>query len=288
MNTSRDVRLSIDWISTTSHKREANLAYASYPELNDWENWKSCTPRNGYTIGARHTTGVSSYANMNRTDMGTHSIYTSKSLKRIEQMNGTSGIDILKYHVENGHSIARVDIALDFINFGFDVQDFADSWRNGDCVTRLRSCNEVRGLDTDGHTLYIGSQKTRKKLIRIYNKGAEQELNVDWIRCELQLMGKPATNLGLLWIASDDSEQFLLKAIKEIVDFPMINGWNMVFSGVQPIKIGSQSNEKGDTRDWLLNQVIPSLARECVLDAEFWIQFSYMNELEVKRLKGVK
>lgn len=288
-NSLKEVSLTIDWISVTSHKPHEKMTYASYPELHDWENWTTCTPRNGYTVGARHTTGVSSYKNMNRHDMGIHTIYTSKSLQRIEQMNGTDGFEILKYHVENGHNIARVDIALDFKNFGLEVQDFVDQWYNGGCITKLRSATTVKSLDNKGYTLYIGSQKARKKLIRIYNKGAEQELDTDWLRVELQLMGKPATKLGLLWVESDNDEQFLLKGIKDVVHFPFIAEWGQVFNNLIPIRIGSQSNEKGDTRDWLLNQVIPSLAREIVLDASFWVQFTYMTAKESDRLrKAVK
>jgi len=277
----------IDWISVTAHKSYDNFVYASYPALHDWENWRECTPKNGYKIGSQHATGVNAHVNLDRIDMGIHTIYSGGSIRRVEQMYDTTGFDILKHHVEVGHNIARVDIALDFINCGLDVQDFVNQWDNGDCVTKLRSANIVKSLDNDGYTLYIGSQKTRKKLVKIYNKGAEQGVHTDWTRVELQLMGKPATRLSKLWLEASEDKEFMLKGIKNVVDFPMLPEWNMVFDGVIPVKIGSQSSEKGDTRDWLLNKVIPSLAREIVLDASFWTQFSYIARNEVVRLGGV-
>lgn len=287
-DTLKKVSLCIDWISTTSHSKHGSFVYASYPALHDWENWRDCTPKNGYKTGAMHTTGVSAHINNDRVDMGIHTIYSGSALRRIEQMDGTTGFDILKHHIEAGHNIARVDIALDFVNCGLSVSDFVDSWHEGNCVTRLRSANIVKSLDNEGYTLYIGSQKARKKLVRIYNKGAESGTDTDWVRVELQLMGKPATKLSLLWLEANEDSNFMLKGIKEVVDFPLINQWSQVFDGVTPVKIGSISTEKGDTRLWLLNQVIPPLAREIVLDGSFWVQFSYMAEKEVERLKGVE
>lgn len=284
--TSRKVSLCIDWISTTSHDAVEKHVYSSYPLLHDWENWRECVARNGYTIGAKHVTGVTSFMNLDRLDMGIHTIYSGRALRRVSSMDGTSGFDILKHHVESGHNIARVDIALDFINHGLTVGDFVNQWENGSVVTRLRSANIVKSLDDDGYTLYLGSQKARKKLVRIYNKGAETNTGIDWIRVELQLMGKPATKLSRLWLESGDSHEFLLRGLKNVVDFPHLDIWRGVFDGVIPLSIGSQSSNKGDTRDWLLNKVVPSLAREIVLDTSFWVQFSYMARKEVSRLGG--
>jgi len=287
-NLSKEVSITIDWISATSHAYDRHKTYSSHPSIRDWENWRACDGRLGYDIGAKHTTGVTALSNSKRRDMGIHTIYTGKSIKRIERMYDTSGFDILKYHVESGHSIARVDIAVDFINCGLSVEEFANQWRLGNCVTRLRNCNEVRSLDNEGHTLYIGSQKKRKKLIRIYNKAVEQNVDINWVRVELQLMGRPATQLGKLWIDSGNDNEFLLRGIKSVVNFPTVKAWSDVFEGITQVKIGSQSSEKGDTRDWLFNQVIPALAREIVLDSEFWIQFSYMKDNEVERLRREK
>jgi hypothetical protein len=283
---SKKVLMSIDWISATAHSQLSDYRYASYPELHDWENWHDCTARNGYTLGARHFTGVTVNMNPDRLDMGVHTIYSGKALGRIRGVSGTNGYDILKHHVESGHNIARIDVALDFINCGLSVQDFVDEWESGRCKTRLRSANIVKSLVNDGYTLYIGSQRTRKKLVRIYDKGAETGTAAEWVRCELQLMGKPATTLSLGWLESGSSKDFLLRGILSVVDFPELKQWHDVFNGKESVKIGSESAQKGDTRLWLLNQVIPCLAKEILLTSQFWTQFKLMTDNEVIRLKG--
>lgn len=285
---SKETTLSIDWISTTSHKKESHIHYSSYPALHDWDNWNHTTGRLGYEIGAKHTTGVVALLSLVRPDMGVHTIYSGKSLQRIAHMFATSGIDILKYHIQQGHNIARLDIALDFINHGLSVQNFVDEWYAKRVETKLRACNIVKSLDNDSYTMYIGSQKTRKKLVRIYNKSAEQGLDINWVRVEAQLMGKPATKTGIIISGEEDTEHMMLRCLKDVVNFPFVKSWSDVMEGLTEVRIGSHNDEKGDTREWLLNSVIPSLSREIVLDTSFWVQFTYMVSKEVNRLRSEK
>ena len=266
-------QLIIDWISITSHDLYPLQSYATHPILHDWENWKLTNGKNGYNQGAKHDIGVTAYKNSERPDMGTHAIYSGKTIKRMMEVYEISAFDLLKHHISSGHNIARIDLALDFLNCGLTVSDFVTAFEHNQIITRLRSATVLKSLVDDGYTFYLGSRKKRKKLVRIYNKGAETGTGADWVRVELQLMGKPATQIGKLITCGDDLEGAMLRAIKDVLDCPTIDAWRDAFSGKEPIRLQSESDIAGATKVWLEKQVFKALQREISLDWHWWIQY---------------
>lgn len=285
---SQGTHLSIDWISTTAKQIPNNIMHPSYPLLHDWENWHECTPRLGYEVGVKHGTGVTAFFAPSRPQMGIHTIYSGKSIKRINDMHGDNGIDILIYHIQQGHRIARMDVALDFVGYGLQVSDFEQKFLMGEAKTRLKTASTTKSLTHDGHTFYIGSTKARKKLVRIYDKAAEQGIDGDWIRLEVQIMGKPATTAAKRITDFGNVREHMLEVIKGIVDFPTIEPFAEAFDNTEAIKIGSQSSEKGDTRRWLSDQCIPALAKEILLDYDYWVQFQMELMDRLDYMKGEK
>jgi DNA relaxase NicK len=241
--------------------------------LRVWDDWKLINGRNGYTQGSKHITGVTAYRNPERPDMGRHVIYPGKAIQRIKEMYDISAYYILQHHIKNGHNIARIDMAIDFLHTGIAVQQFVDAFDNGHINTRLRSATIVKSLTDSGYTFYLGSRKARKKLVRIYDKGAETNTGLDWVRVEVQLMGKPATQVSKLLVWHSSLEAVLLRSIKDVIDCPTIEVWRDAFSGKEPIKLQSESDIPGNTREWLDKQVFPALKREISLDAKWWVQY---------------
>lgn len=275
------IQLIIDWISVTSHNVYPLQSYATHPVLHDWENWKLCSGKNGYNEGCKHESGVSVYKNSQRPDMGYHMIYSGKTLGRIKKMYDVDAIEILAHHIDSGHNITRIDVAIDFLNTGVNVQHFVNAWDNGLVETRLRSASIVKSLTDDGYTFYVGSRKKRKKLVRIYNKGIESGTGLDWVRVELQLMGKPATQLSILMVRDPSIQNAILQAVKDVIHFPSVMVWRDAFSDTQRLKLVSESDRCGDTRKWLEKQVHPCLKREITLDVEWWIQFKMSLESKI-------
>lgn len=282
---SRVNSLSIDWISTTAKKYFKGEYYA-HPSLHDWENWQECNGVNGYTTGAKHTTGVRTYSNSNRTDMGKHTVYSGGALRRVEQYNGTSAYDVLEYHSQSGHSFTRIDLAIDFFNSGLSIDRFESDFMEGKVDTRIKSASMVKSLTSDGYTLYIGSRKKIKKLVTVYDKAAERGLNGDWIRVETRVMGKPAT-VAAETIRMDNSKgRALLMVVKSVIDFNCIQEWNNIMSDVNKAEIGSISSDKGDVRKWLINQCVPALAKELILEPDFADEFNDALKQKMVELGG--
>jgi len=273
------ITILIDWISTTNKKRET-LSNSTHTALLDGL-WVECKGKNGYTLGQKHATGVRVYKNNDRPDMGQHTVYSGKTLSKIESDYKMRPIELLQYHMSEGHTVARLDLAIDFKGYETDVQDFVDALNNGNAVTRLRSATVVNSLTGGGQTLYIGSMKKRKNLIRIYDKGAENGTGADWVRVELQIMGKKATSTARDISDCDDFEGTVLSVIKSIVNFPTVTVWKKLMSDQLEYSMKPVSKQIGDTEKWIMKQVLPALARTIVLDIDFWVQFKYSLQMEI-------
>lgn len=251
--------------------------------LTEFKNWNPCKPKYGYDIGTKHDTGVLKFSSQTRNDMGIHIIYTGKTIRRCQDTYNMNALDILGFHLVKQDKIARMDVAIDFINCDTPVKVFQKAFESGHCKTRLRSASVVKSLTNSGYTLYIGSRKNRKKLLRIYNKAAEQKIDGDWIRVELQVMQEPATVLAYKMFESDEPEKCIVGAIDKVCSFPTIEVWKEITSDNPQIKIGSVGSNDANTRRWLEMQVVPALAREIRLDYDYWIQFKLAVEESVKQ-----
>ena len=266
-----EILIRIDWISCTDKKPLENKS-SYHPSLQDGI-WEECSGKNGYNIGQKHATGTRQYINYNRLDMGQHVVYSSKSLDRIKAMKNISGTDVLIHHINEGHNIARLDLAIDFLGYGAKVENFIFAFQNGYAITKLRKASVIQSLTDNGETLYIGSMKKRKNLVRIYNKGAEQGTDNDWTRVELQIMGKKATSTAMTIATSEDIKTTILGIIRSVIDFPTVSVWKSLTSDIQKIKMSSIPKTQGDTEKWIMTQVLPALARTIVLNADFWVHF---------------
>lgn len=279
-----EILIRIDWISVTNKKPMLTQASA-HPSLLD-ANWQECAGKNGYNVGQKHITGVREYVNYNRSDMGRHTVYSSKSLDRIKEMKNISGTDVLIHHLNEGHSVARLDLAIDFIGYDSTVGHYVDAFKNNEVDTKLRTASIVRSLTNEGETLYLGSMKRRKNLIRVYNKGAEQGLDINWVRVELQIMGKKATSTGITISKSEDIKETIIGVIKGVADFKTVSAWNQLTNLTSSVRMSTMPKTQGDTEKWLMKQVIPALGRTIVLNIDFWIQFKFALDVEMEKEAG--
>ncbi len=267
------ITTTIDWISATSHKEQSHLHHTAHPSLHDWENWANVNGINGYTIGAKHECGAKVYLNLERADMGKHIIYSGKTLSRIKKMYDIEKLDVLDHHISNGHNISRLDIALDFYGSTPTVQEFQDAYMNGFVQTKLRSATVIKDLTGNGHTFYLGSRKARKKLVRVYDKSAEQGWDFPCTRVEVQLMGKPATTAGIAITRAVDKSCIMIACMRDVADFESVYEWNKAMVEAGAVKLGTEYEGAGDTRRWLEETVKLCLAREAVLDWTWWVQY---------------
>lgn len=213
----------------------------------------------GYSLASEYHDGRVLMFNPDRLDMGVHIVYSGSCLRNIvetyaEKLNA---YDLLQFHLAQGHTIARIDLCLDLRDSGLSIQALHNQCDARQHKTALKSHSIITG--TQGTTLYIGSTKNRKRLMRIYDKAREQGLSgVDWIRIEASFYGIHAHSVAQ-WFNSD---QDVRPALRNICDFPNDAIWTKVFNGVSKLEYSIETVTRNmSTMAWLSRQVVPALAR---------------------------
>lgn len=222
--------------------------------------------RYGYKASRQFISGVVEYSSPVREEMGTHIVYSAKALRYLRDM-GLSDADILRFHAEREHKITRIDIAVDVTDSGMDIAKLFREYEENKVKTRVRS--KATGIiKTNGEmeTMYVGSKKKRTKLIRIYNKAIEQGIDGDWIRIEYETRAQNATR-AVMYIAKNGySEASMKELIVGFCDFTDDEVWSSLFD-CEPMSIPTMIESDGNTVDWLMNSVAPSLAKEIIKDS---------------------
>lgn len=252
-------------VSIPSRKARKNLV-ENIPDIVRDKRSRISSGNMGYTNAILTDNGTLVMNNPDHPHMGTYVAYSGKAIASIY---GNIS-DVLSYHINENHRISRIDLAVDVTDSGLSIKELAEQAKNGKCVTAAKSFTLIDNLDKRGDTLYVGSMKKRKKLMRVYDKAYEQNLDKDWIRIETQFM-QPSGSVVARKVLSDmNNENGSFQAImRGFADFPQSKIWQEIFSvdaiPVRVLQYGGLSN----TRKWLLDTVCKVIAREVVDDENF-------------------
>jgi hypothetical protein len=167
----------VDWLSLTAKidtvALQENCAYTVASLLGG--EWLECRGRNGYRSGLRHSSGaVVCWDGLD--GMGVHLVLPSDALAHFG--DGVEGV-LFSYDWR----CSRIDVAM-------DTPEVTVDWflENPDSITvRAQKRTLVHSLDTGAKTLYIGSLRGGRKVIRIYDKARESGLDGVLTRIEVQL-----------------------------------------------------------------------------------------------------
>lgn len=92
-------------------------------------------------------------------------------------------------------NFTRIDLALDIYDQDAQPSALMDDYRTGSVNTHVQKATSITGYKKDGHThgetQYFGS-RTGERMLRCYNKAAEQEIEGAWTRLELELKQQQA------------------------------------------------------------------------------------------------
>jgi len=162
--------------------------------------------------------------------------------------------EVIKSVVDNGLNVTRIDVSIDIHDSECKVTQFYDEYRAGH-TGRKYVTSLVEG--TTGATFYIGS-RTSEKMVRIYDKAAEQGKEGDWIRFELECKGDTARS-AIKSLYRGDYGVFA-GVIASIYSVPA-SALNRLFAGV--IVEGEIKPEKniGDGLGWWVKSVAPALSK---------------------------
>lgn len=266
----------IDWISAT------------FPFGFDKEKWQAVTlpiekdlgipakAMNGYSEAYKYPSGAIVMTNDDRPDMGVHITYSAQSIARVFELYKTPQQDLLEYIMRHA-KITRIDVCVDVSDVQIDILDLYLKAKQGFVKTRSNSFGFIesakKGKEIGAQTMYVGSQKKRKKLLRVYDKGAQLGLESYLTRFELECRGEIGHNAGTVLRGTKISDYGIVIAgmIKAFADFTQTQVGE--FFNVDEIPVALPKYRKSDTAQWLLSTVAKTLAKETWLDNDLFPLF---------------
>ncbi len=188
--------------------------------------------------------------------MGVHVSLPGQSLSQKAPMEQKR---ILARLLNSGASLTRLDVAVD-TDAEMDARGLKEQILQGIAVTRVLSVPTL--VEGSGETLYVGSRKS-EKLLRIYDKAAEQKIEGSWWRIELQLRGDAARKAG--GILAHEGFGAIPGLIRGFCHWPNDEAWLRAL-GNGNIQIVPSQAKKTNTRNWLLGRVAETMAKEAAKD----------------------
>jgi len=176
-------------------------------------------------------------------------------------------------------NISRVDISLDIKNY-ISFDKVLREVKAGKMVSKSKKVRIVQGFENvkdglvgNGGTIYVGSGKS-DRMVRIYDKGAEQGVEGDWVRFEMQLRNESAMlSLDEVMVSPAVFVEKSLGLLLSMVDFRKRDNENIsrrsrlkwyekLMSGIDKVKLIFEKNLMTVERvvEWVEKQVAPSLA----------------------------
>ena len=248
-----EVSARIDWVAGTAKTPFAwELLFGDYQTRDANGRW-------GYDRAAMTQDGVIILRSSTRIDMGTHIIAGASALDAMVIRRNKSSLSFLKNLVAVGARITRLDLCIDVMIDYFDITRLVAAYEKGDITTKARGGSVIRNIQDRGHTLYVGRRGSRK-LLRVYDKGAQLGISANWVRIELELRRDAAQTATEIVSEAENWEYAVPKLIKGFVDFPTCTQWQRVI-GAETIVIKAPALEESKTRKWLIEVCAKSMGQ---------------------------
>jgi DNA relaxase NicK len=191
--------------------------------------------------------------------MGVHITLPAQTLQNLQEDDKW----LLRYFVEEGASISRLDFALDVLDKELNFNQLWALVQGGNFRCRLRKQPLRMQEAITGDTIYFGRMKS-SICTRIYDKGAEQKVNRTWIRVETMMRHGRANHAAKLYAGTDVS---IPAIIAGHVQIPDLEWWADVMTKT-PEKTRLARPNANKRHEWLMKSVAPTLAKEIFLHGD--------------------
>lgn len=255
-------RTSVDWLSITYKWESFKIQYAQ--NLNDavskhvvehlympYEGqWQTTAPLQGYAKAIVNKSGVRVNFSRPGSPNGVHVVYSGRTLQTYDWESLLVDAFILDGQV------TRIDIALDVMDSPIDILELYRHMKEGRCITQSKKYSYIEG--NTGQTLYVGSRQS-ERMLRVYDKAAEQGSTGQWVRFELEVKGAKARQIAhYVSIEGSGAIPALIADFATFVDYQWPDGNPFE---AEAINLPSIKGKETDTAKWLETGVLPSFKR---------------------------
>ena len=262
---------SIDWLSVTFKGQATDLDLRKALSFGfPLKTWGRDKGKFGYQQAFIHPFGIMVMSNHARPEMGVHVSFSGRALRSLAEQ-GQASIDLLKWAINQGGRISRIDLAIDVFDVEINPIELAKCARVKDVPGTARKWSYVKGHD-GGTTAYLGSRKS-ERFLRIYDKAAEQgRSDILWTRFELELKSDSARAAGAHFALLGENERggYIKGLIKNLFN-PDDEVFQTAMEGnAEPLKTAKDTDDK--TLDWVMGTVASSVAKLMArrADVDIW------------------
>ena len=288
-------RIIIDWIAFTT---DNDFEISDTINLN-FEWLEMDRGMLGYKSMSIENTTKIKWLKDGNSDMGQHYIISGQSCRILESLN-ISLLDILRQLNENYTiNITRLDIAMDIFENKTLLKSIVEAYNSDNYRSKAKSSNIIISKDSNGRigtTINFGSRQSAV-LIRIYDKAAESDMEVNWVRIEIECKDKKynkkiINNINNLGLAAtykaiiNNYLAFLEYRDANISRSKTAKWWNKIIDSIDKIKLYEAPKAKtlDEIKRWLINQTSASFAT--VLQSEQ--SRSFIDEMLVEGTRKMK
>lgn len=273
-----DSQCTIDWLAFTLPSDSETLVQGLAENIanilfgGDWQS----VDRGRYGYSHRLTWGTGSVLYCpSRPEMGVHVELPSSCLSELS-MNPYQVVELMH---EYGGRAARLDVALD--TDSVTMADIIRFQREGLIVSRTQHRQIIENLTDGSFTLYIGSANSRR-LVRIYDKGIQAQLDRPLVRIEVQFRAEYAHIAANHVLAGYSLRDLLVSS----VDFrddddsnttrrTRMDWWETLLDGAERVSFAAPGVPADLDRAyrWVTKQVLGTLAQLSVaFDGSGWLR----------------
>lgn len=175
---------------------------------------------------------------------------------------------ILALAKQYNYHVTRIDVAVDLFETGLKpkwIFTLLDRYHRG------KTSQPKWFPGKKGSTVYLGSRES-DRMLRIYDKGQEQGVDIDWLRVEGEYKGKLAEQVAAACLENIGRVVEDMRNKLNLPLFALDILLEMAANG-EHAKIKGYVKTRSDRERWLFEQVLPALRTLAISDYEAACRF---------------
>jgi DNA relaxase NicK len=183
--------------------------------------------------------------------------------------SGVNMLRILDWAVKNQRNITRLDVAVDLFDSGLSVEKEADLHRR--TVEEKGSGTAALIISETGSTAYFGSRSSLK-MMRFYDKAAEQRAQMDWKRAELETKAETAMAVARSLLNGTEKTYALMRDMVKSEDSELRSALAKLAGEALPVRT-TKIKARPKRGIWLRDQVLKAVeaySKSDLEDLEDW------------------
>jgi len=163
-------------------------------------------------------------------------------------------------------NFTRIDMACDIHDEHVEIKDIYTAMKDGTARTRIKAFSMVEGGGTKnnhGITVYIGSRESGR-MIRVYDKAAQQKMEGDWTRIEIEVKSPFAEKMIQSSIDSGIAPTMRL-AVRQMVRTG-VDWFDERMNDSDVAYLEPVGRKATDWEKWIISDILPQIEKAIAQD----------------------